>query len=378
MKPTNNDIPIYPGSSSFFPGVTPFGFFDYDLQFQADADKVATFCALRLGYPIVDVELQDKNFYTAFEDAIINYGNEVYAYKVKQDMLTLEGNPTGSSLNNTLITPNFGGVIRMSHQYGTEAGVGGKTTIYKGSFGITSSQQDYDLSAWALSQSISGGIEIKRVFYEQDPAILRQMDPAGILSALDMPNSGYGVFGDMMMPLSYTLQRINAIELADTVRRSNYSFELSNNKLRIFPKPQGDGYMWFEYIKESERNNPSAGNSATNLITNVSNVPYNNPVYSQINAIGRQWIFEYSLANCKEMLGYVRGKYQTLEIPDGQTTLNHGDLIASAKDEKERLRAKLAAYLEETSRTKVLERAAAETDFTQKQQQQVPLRIFIG
>jgi hypothetical protein len=374
----SNDIPVYPGSSSFFPGTTPFGFFDYDLQFQADADKVATFCARRLGYPLVDVELQDVNFYTAFEDAIVIYGNEVYAYKVRQDMLTLEGNPTGSSLNNTLITPNFGGIIRLSHQYGTEAGVGGLTTIYKGSIAVSASVQDYDLKEWALSQSISGGIEIKRVFYQNVPAITRTMDPTGILSALDMPNSGYGVFGDMMMPLSYTLQRINAIELADDVRRSAYSFELSNNKLRVLPIPQQDGVMWFEYIKVTERNDPSQGNTAKDLITNVSNVPYNNPVYAQINAIGRQWIYEYTLANCKEMLGYVRGKYQTLQIPDAETTLNHGDLITSATAEKERLRTKLIAYLEETSRTKMLERAAQESDFKQKEQQQVPNRIFIG
>jgi hypothetical protein len=376
--PTNNDIPVYPGSSSFFPGTTPFGFFDYDLQFQADADRVATFCARRLGFPLVDVELQDVNFYTAFEDAIVIYGNEVYAYKVRQDMLTLEGNPTGSSLNNTLITPNFGGIIRLSHQYGTEAGVGGLTTIYKGSIAISASVQDYDLKEWALSQSISGGIEIKRVFYQNVPAITRTMDPTGILSALDMPNSGYGVFGDMMMPLSYTLQRINAIELADDVRRSSYSFELSNNKLRVLPIPQQDGVMWFEYIKVTERNDPSQGNTAKDLITNVSNVPYNNPVYAQINAIGRQWIYEYTLANCKEMLGYVRGKYQTLQIPDAETTLNYGDLITSATAEKERLRTKLVAYLEETSRTKMLERAAQESDFKQKEQQQVPNRIFIG
>lgn len=374
----NNDPQIYPGSSSFFPGTTPFGFFDYDLQFQADADKVATFCARRLGYPLVDIELQDVNFYTAFEDAVVIYGNEVYAYKVRQDMLTLEGNPTGSSLNNTLITPNFGGVIRLSHQYGTEAGVGGLTTIYKGSIAVSASVQDYDLTDWAISQSISGGIEIKRVFYQNVPAITRTMDPTGILSALDMPNSGYGVFGDMMMPLSYTLQRINAIELADEVRRSAYSFELSNNKLKVLPIPQQEGIMWFEYIKISERNDPSQGNGAKNLITNVSNVPYNNPVYAQINAIGRQWIYEYTLANCKEMLGYVRGKYQTLQIPDAETTLNHGDLIASAGTEKDRLRTKLIAYLEETSRTKMLERAAQEADFKNNEQRNVPLRIFVG
>ena len=88
------NIPIWPGSSSFFPGETPFGFYDNDLDFQTDADKFAKFAAQRLGYPIVDVELQDIQFYTALEEAVTTYGNEVYAYRVRQDYLTLEGGPT--------------------------------------------------------------------------------------------------------------------------------------------------------------------------------------------------------------------------------------------------------------------------------------------
>jgi len=76
------NISIWPGSSSFFPGDTPFGFYDNDYQFQQDADKFAKFAAQRLGYPLVEVELQDINFYTALEDAVTTYGNELYAYQV--------------------------------------------------------------------------------------------------------------------------------------------------------------------------------------------------------------------------------------------------------------------------------------------------------
>ena len=111
------NIPIWPGSSSFFPGETPFGFYDYDYQFQTDADKVTTFCARRLGYPIMEVELQDLNFYAAFEEAITTYGNELYAYQVRDNMLSLEGAPTSSNLNNALITPNMATIIRLSQQY---------------------------------------------------------------------------------------------------------------------------------------------------------------------------------------------------------------------------------------------------------------------
>ena len=46
---------IYPGSSSFSVGDTPFGTFDSDSVFQSDAPKIANWCAKRLGYPIQNV-----------------------------------------------------------------------------------------------------------------------------------------------------------------------------------------------------------------------------------------------------------------------------------------------------------------------------------
>ena len=379
---------IWPGSSSFAPGDTPFGFYDSDVQFQTDADKVANFCAKRLGYPLVDIELQDLNFYTAFEEAVTTYGNEIYAWKIRQDFLSMEGAATGSNLNNAVIQPNFGSIVRMSNQYGEEAGVGGTVTWYTGSFTTTAGQQDYDMTAWAnASASLSAGdtIEIKRVFYESPPAIVRYFDPyagtgTGMMNLLD--TFGWGNYSPainfLLMPINYDLQKIQAIEFNDQIRKSQYSFELVNNRLRLFPIPTvDDGKMFFEYIKNSERNNPVMANSA-GLVSNVSNVPYANPKYTQINSIGRQWIFEYTLSLTKEMLGYVRGKYGTLPIPGAEVTLNSADLISAATAEKNLLLDKLRAYLEETSREKLLGRRSLEADYKQKELNLVPQPIFIG
>jgi len=379
---------IWPGSSSFFPGDTPFGFYDNDYQFQTDADKVADFCARRLGYPLVDVELQATNFYTAFEEAVTTYGNEIYAFKVRQDFLSMEGSSTGSVLNNSVIQPNFGSIVRMSHQYGEEAGVGGTVTWYTGSFYTTASVQDYDMTAWAnASASLSAGdtIEIKRVFYEAPPAIVRYFDPyagtgTGMMNLLD--TFGWGNYSPainfLLMPINYDLQKIQAIEFNDQIRKSQYSFELVNNRLRIFPIPTVDnGRMFFEYIKNSERNIATMPSSSA-LVSNVSNVPYNNPNYTQINSIGRQWIFEYTLSLVKEMLGYVRGKYGTIPIPGAEVTLNSGDLITAATAEKNLLLERLRAYLEETSREKLLERRSLEADYKTKELNMVPQPIFIG
>ena len=337
-------IPIYPGSSSFFPGDTPFGFYDNDYQFQTDADKVTKFCALRLGWPIENVELQDIQFYTAFEQAVTVYGNELYAFQLRDNYLSLEGASTGSNLNNSLVTPTLSSIVRMSQQYAEEAGVGGNVNYYSGSVYLTSSVQDYNLEQWAVDNNITGGIEIKRIFFDSIPAINQLYSPwaglgPGATSAVGLTGlAGYGPATNfILMPLSYDIVNINAIEMSNDVRLSNYSFELINNKLRIFPLPVDEDQgkqLWFNYIKVEDRENSAIG-AGSNKINNVSKAPYNNVAYTQINSIGRSWIFEYTLALAKEMLGYVRGKYTNIPIPGAEVTLNQGDLISAASAEKE-------------------------------------------
>ena len=162
------NIPIWPGSSSFDPGKTPFGFYDYDSEFRDDADKVAVFCARRLGYPLVDVELQDISFYAAFEEAVTTYGNELYAYQIRDNQLSLEGGSTSANLTQTLVAPNFEPIVRMTEQYGVEAGTGGDVTYYTASIDLEKDKQDYDLTS-GISQGTLG-IEIKRVFCQAPPS----------------------------------------------------------------------------------------------------------------------------------------------------------------------------------------------------------------
>jgi len=190
----------------------------------------------------------------------------------------------------------------------------------------------------------------------------------------------------LLMPLSYDLQTIQAIEMSNQVRQANYSFQLINNKLRIFPVPsesdvQQDAYrpyLWFQYIKLEDRINSAINLNATSSITNESNVPFNNPTYTQINSVGRSWIFEYTLALAKEMLGLVRNKYSTIPIPGAEVTLNGGTLVDQATSEKTALITRLREYFDSTSRQALLERRAAESTARQSELSQVPMTIFIG
>src|SRR6056300_1659983 len=158
------NIVTWNGSSTFATGSTPFGFYDTDTAFQTDADKVASFCGTRLGFPLMDVELQSGSFYACFEEAVTTYGNEVFQYKIRENYLSMEGDTTGSAYNNKLIEPSLGRTIQITENYGTEAGVGGNVTKYTGSITVSHGTQDYDLDAWATAQGIQGGIEIRKVF----------------------------------------------------------------------------------------------------------------------------------------------------------------------------------------------------------------------
>jgi hypothetical protein len=382
------NIPIWPGSSSFQPGDTPFGFYDYDYQFQNDANKFAKFSAQRLGYPLVEVELQDINFFTALEEAVTTYGNELYAYQVAENLLSFQGSTTQiSAPNDEVIQENLATVIRLSQQYGVEAGVGGNVSWYTGSLMLLPNVQNYDMNAWAQANGIpNGGMEIKRIFYEATPAITRYFDPyagtgTGMMQMLD--SFGFGAYSPainfMLMPISYDIQKIQAIELNDQIRKSQYTFELVNNMLRIFPIPKsGPQMLKFEYILLSDRNKMYVERNGQEFITNASNVPYENPTYLKINSIGRQWIFEYGLSIVKEILGYVRGKYSTIPIPGSEVTLNQSDLISAATSEKTALIERLRIYFDSTSRKTLLENKSLEADFQNKTIAQVPMTIFIG
>jgi hypothetical protein len=403
------NIPIWPGSSSFAAvsasyyntpstgsSPTAFGFYDNDTDFKTDADKVANFCSRRLGWPIENVELQDLNFWTAFEEAVTVYGNELYAYQVRENMLNLEGLPiTTPVLNNTQITPNMGNIIRISEQYGEEAGVGGNTNWYSGSVILTASVQDYDLDEWAQQNGISGSnLEIKRVFYQGVPASATYYYGGGIglgagwggfFGALGGV-SGYGAANNYLVtPLAYNVAAIQEVELGNDILFSAYTFQIINNKLRIFPVPtDGDTgtHYWFQYLLKDERLENSltsgSGDLGAGLVTNVSNVPYANPNYNQINSIGRAWIFEYTLALSKEMLGYVRNKYSQIPIPGAEVTLNGDTLTTSAQTTKDALITRLREYFDQTSRQSMLERRAAESDFSQNELNKTPMTIFIG
>jgi len=381
------NITIYDGSAGAISGDTPFGLYDSDTDFQSDGPKVADWCARRLGYPIVDIEMQDQNFHACFEEAVSEYGSQVNYYNIKENLLTLKGTSTGSNLTHKEITPNFGRFVTLAQKYGTEASVGGDTTHYSASLQLSASTQTYDLNTMLNLESGSStdNIEIKRVYYQGTPAMTRFFDPyVGTGYGSDHMLEGFGMgnyspaVSFLMLPMYDDLLRVQAIEFNDQIRKSAYSFELRNNRLRIFPDPKTAYKIWVEYVLTTERNNPLKNGDGSDKITDFSNATYNDMVYSSINHPGKQWIRKYTLALVKELLGNVRSKYSSIPIPGAEVNVDGDTLRSEAAVEKENLISQLREDLEASSRRNLLERQKEEAEFMGETMNKIPYGIYIG
>tara|TARA_Y100000361_G_scaffold82831_1_gene73271 strand:- start:4765 stop:5916 length:1152 start_codon:yes stop_codon:yes gene_type:complete len=378
---------IWQGSSSFATGQTPFGLYDSDSTFSSDVDKFADWCARRLGHPIMSVELQSGSFYACFEESITEYSAQVNQFNIKDNLLHLTGQATGSNVTHKKVTPTMGRSVFLSNQYGTEAGVGGNVDIKKTSITISSGSQEYDLNSLVVDGSGSGSIEVKRVYYEGTPAMQRFFDPYATTGygTLNMVEGfGFGNYSPAvsftLMPLFEDLLRVQAIELNDSIRKSAYSFTLVNNKLRVFPDPEESSTLYLDYVDTSDRDNPliTEYSGSTDVVSDYSNVPYDNMEYQFINDVGKQWIRKYGLALCKELLGIIRSKYASIPIPNADTTLDGDTLRSEAAAEKEALITQLREMLEQTSRKALLEADKDEAEFLQEKLQKVPYPIYIG
>lgn len=390
MPYTSPNIEIWPGSGSFFPQTyTPFGFYDNDNEFQCDAESVASWIPLRLGFPIVDVELQQINLYAAFEEAVNEYGALINTYNARDNLITLQGSSTGSvNLSQTYIQPTLRGIFQMAKAYGSEVGAGGFLTYYTGSIQMTAGKQVYNLLSDATIETGSFATDqftIRKIFHEGPSAINRIFDPTlgtGWSTEDLTTNFGFkgGIVGGgsyILMPLYYDALRLQQIEMNDMLRKSGYSFQLTNNRLRIFPIPTQNITLWFNYTLDQQGSSLSDGNSGIGKITDISNIPYQTLTYKYINEIGKQWIRKYALAIAKEMLGYVRTKYSAIPIPNSEVTLNGADLLSAAQSEKEGLVTELKETLDSMSQQSQIERKTAVAESLMNQLKFVPLKIYI-
>ena len=386
-------------SGSFISGAsTPFGLYDGDTEFVVDAPKTATWVAKRLGYPIVNIELDNEQIFTCFEEAVSEYSAQVNQFNLRNNLDILKGQPKSNNQNfsQTLVDGSFlPTAFRMSQQYGTLAGVGGNVSIKKAYINLSVGKQKYDLmteaydsetsSSFATLYTSGSTIDVTKVFYEATPAIARFFDPysVGAQGTLNlMSELGFGQFSPaaqfLMMPLYEDVLRMQQIEFNDHVRKSGFSFNIIDNKIEIFPLPTGTlSKMYFEYMSRDEFEHDSIILQAGS-VSDYSDARYDFIQYSNINDVGKQWIRKYTLALAKELLGAIREKYSSVAIPDGEVSLDGAALRSEAQVEKDALITQLRENLEEMSRKNVMENKTHESNHHQEMLRKVPLKLYVG
>ena len=384
-----------PTASNQVSSSTPHGIYDNDSEFQNDSLTTCKYVASKLGHPVMQLEFNSGSMYACFEEAVSEYSQQINHYNTKNWMWEHYGSTarqSGSSMSSTgsheVEAPHMGTTFLLSEQYGEAVNVGGGVTLHTGSIIITSSKQVYDLETDSNinSSHTNKRLEIQRIFNQGPAAISKFYDPfAGTYDNIELLDSfGFGnvspAVSYILRPISYDLARANAIETNDLIRKSAYSFEIVNNKMRIFPNPEskdaGEKIYFHYYLKEDKQGVTRTWTNST--VSDPSNIPYKFITYSEINAAGRNWIRKFTLALSKELLGIIRSKYASMPLPNGEVSLDGEALKGEGREEKANLLEELNTFLEAVS---LSEGARKEQEVAEAQQQvlnKAPLKIYIG
>jgi hypothetical protein len=371
---------------------TPFGFFDSDSAFQTEAEAMVTFVKRRLGDDVLSVELTKKQIWACFEESFLEYGSIVNQYQARSQLLSLLGMQTGNLDEATQKLPRdtLNYIIRLAEPYAVEAGLGGTYNSVSGSIQLRQNVQDYDLYSELIDPStgtpvVSSSLNpegrkmrVFEIMHYNPSAAYRFFDTTSAINYLNNEFSFESFTPETVfyvLPVFEDILRGGQMNISNRVRRSNYSYRVTGTKIRIFPTPTAVNplKLWIRVGFESNPLNPAITDNSIGGVSNISNVPYGNFVYSRVNSLARQWVRQYTLALCKELLGMVRSKFGSVPIPGGELQLDGGDLKSSAKEEKDKLRTDLKEMLDSMTYNKLIETKAAEVDNVQKILKSIPV-----
>lgn len=369
--------------------------------FISGAVDMVAYVYQRLGGNILDLEIEPSNVYNNYESAVLRYSEIINNHHAKNVLFSLLGFPTatfdqdggiisGTSVSLLYAPPvNFGLSRQIGYQYANEAGIGGTTTIYSASFALTESVQDYDLQQILQSDPVYSGIVgtskvvITEVFYKNSRLQWRYY--GGYFG-----NYGYGGIGaggwagNTSMYLVPTWEdKLRAMQFEDAlnVRVSNYSYQLKNNIIRIFPKPTYyyPTNMWFRFYVQNSSIDSLLSSSfpSPHGINGYGTLPLTNIPYESINAPGKHFIREYALALCKETLGRVRNKIDTIPIPGDHVKLDGPELLAEAKASLENLNKTFMDYLDKLTNEEMAKRNQAILEADEKLKSRIPCKIWM-
>ena len=400
----------------------PFGMYTdtssplYDVNFVNGASDQVSYTYKKLGGDVLDIELTVGNVYASYEEAVLEYSYQINIHQAKNvlsDLLGMStgtfdhdgqmtgGDAKGSAVNLSFPRFEFGYAQRVAEGLSQEAGMGGNLTMYSASFALTGGKQDYDLQAIISGSSADlfepanesvpayGGlvgskkVKIHKVYYKTPEAIWRFYGYYGGLNVVGNLNH-YGQFADdttfELIPAWHNKLQALAYEDHLYTRLSHYSYQIHNNKIRIFPQPDGhDRHMWVDFtISKDAWEEDSNSKNGVDGINNMNTLPFGNIPYKNINAIGKQWIRRYALALSKETLSHIRGKFSTIPIPGESVTLNSAQLASEAMNEQDKLKAEIKEILDQMTYRALMEDDAKLVTAVGTVQEEIPLLIYQG
>ena len=374
---------------------TPFAFFDSDSAFQAEADAMVTFVKRKLGDDVLSVELTRKEIWACFEEAVCEYSRLIHETKIKSEITNVLGSSTGTDLTNKYARQTLEFLLRKAEPYATEAFVGGSYNATLGYVDLESGRQDYDIYTEvkdvvsgsnvynSLPSGSKGKLKIVEIFHFEPLAAQTFLLNASNITNFLATNFNYESYVNStvfyVLPIFEDVLRRGMLESAFRVRRSNYSYEVLGSKLRIYPIPTTDlqtGKLYIKLMPPHDPYNPSAySDDSINGISGPNNFPLGNLPFSTINQPGRQWVRQYTLALCKELLGLIRSKFQTIPIPNADLQLNGDALVTQGREDKEKLLTQMKEFLENMTHAKMLENDALAAENLQKQLRYIPMPL---
>jgi len=374
---------------------TPFGVFDDDVEFQSDADKVIPFVKRKLGDDILSVELTKKQIWACFEEATMEYGSLVNEYQTKSQLSNLMGISTGSNVEGKYAHETLDFVLRLAEPYAQEAGIGGSYNTLSGSITLEAGRQDYDmyselkdgdgnlLFSSSLNDSGGGRMKIMEVFHFSPQASYRFFDTTSAINYLNneftfesfTPETVFYV-----LPVFEDVLRGGQMDLSNRVRRSNYSYTTQGTKIRIYPTPTTgeDGAavptkLWLRVGFGADPFNPAYNDNTIDGVSSFANVPYGFLKYKTLNSMGKTWVYNYTLALAKELLGLVRSKFSQVPIPGNSLQLNGTDLINQGREDQSNMREQMNNLLESLTYEKMLEGDANKAESLQRLLKTIPI-----
>ena len=389
----------------------PFTVYSTDQYFLSGAADQVAYTYNKLGGDVLDIELTEGQVFSAYQEAVLEYSYLLNIHQAKNSISDMLGAKTGSfnedgQLQSTASLQDvalkfpkfkFEYARRVAHGFSTEAGYGGVTPIYSASFTTVENEQDYDLQEIISSSAAndteelyynkvgSSRVNVTKVYFKTPQAMWRFYGYYGGLNTVgDL--SSYGQYSDdsafQLVPPWQNKAQAMAFEDAIYTRNSQYSYELRDNKLRLFPHTvlTSPNTMWVEFFIDSKTpwEEDDTVDYGIGGINNVNALPFENTPYQKINSIGKQWIRRFALALCKEVLGNIRSKFATIPIPGASVTLNGSALLSQAASEQEKLREELKKIFDELTYAKIAAIDSELSDAVNKTQQKIPNLVFVG